>query len=77
MKKSVHGVRPNAVLTDDCEDTTNLPDFEEDLFGVVREKNLLTRSAQRRRYQPIDEPMEETKRMCSGAEEFQKLKQES
>ncbi|XP_064386055.1 uncharacterized protein LOC135334708 [Halichondria panicea] len=73
------GVRPNAVLTDDCEDTTNLPDFEDDLFGVVREKSLLTRSekrAQRRRYQPIDEPMEETKRMCSGAEEFQKLQQE-
>ncbi|XP_064398193.1 uncharacterized protein LOC135344837 [Halichondria panicea] len=73
------GVRPNAVLTGGCEDTTNLPDFEDDLFGVVREKSLLTRSekrAQRRRYQPIDEPMEETKRMCSGAEEVQKLQQE-
>ncbi len=35
----------------------------------------MTRSekrAQRQKYQPIDEPMEETKRACSGAEEFQK-----
>ncbi len=67
------------MLTNSREDVTNLPEFDDDLFSVVREKSILTRSekrAQCQKYQPIDKPMEETKRACSGAEEFQKLQQE-
>ena len=76
-KRSLHGVRPNKVLTDSREVSTNLPEFDDDLFSAVREKSiLLTRSekrAQHQKYQPIDEPMEKTKRACSGAEKYQKL----